>query len=177
MAAITISEYQELVFGAVEYLANTVIRGVTGMNSEIETRYITSEGTDDESWLGFLRKQNSTDVDIWLVTLQNTSSANIREGVGHINKPLSLVVDYFTHYRFGRDVTATETNTEREFHKKVLALDLTFELKRSCLNSDDFPDVEIEGWTFKTGIKRFATDSCHFLHGDVRLKFNEIRII
>lgn len=178
MPAITTTEYIDYVLGAMEFFAQNVIREITGPDSEINTRYITSEGRDEESWLAYLRKEDGT-VDTWMVTLRNLKlSADERNSIGSFDKTIHLVADYWTDYKYGVDYndSANTTNTEREFLKKVLAFDLAMEKKRGCLDSVSYPQVLIEDHNFTAGLKRFKDASCHFLRGDVTLVFYGISL-
>lgn len=175
--AITKEEYIELILGVMDTIATDIITP-NSSGSEIETRYIASEGRDDEQWLGYLRNSDGA-VDIWLLTiagLQGLGEDDDRKGAtGTFSKPVRVVIDYYADYRHGVDVVGevgseTSTNTEREFLKKVLAVDLALEQKRGCLDSR----IYIDKWDMILKLRRFETATTHWMSGVLEIGFTDI---
>lgn len=132
----------------------------------IETRYITSEGRDEEDWRGNLisATPGRKNVNLWLLTV--TSSGGLpygeNESVGSFDKPRTIGVDYFYDWNYGLDFE----NSEDYFNRKLDGIDFVFEQIRTCL-----PDnAEIESWTFRRMIKQFTNSSTHVAKGDLAIK-------
>lgn len=176
--AITKDEYIELILGLLDTIKTDIITP-NSSGSEIETRYIASEGRDDEQWLGYLRNSASV-VDIWLLTisgLQGLGEDDDRKGAtGTFTKPVRVVIDYYSDYRHGVDVIedadpdVARTNTETEFLKKVLAVDLALEKKRGCLDSR----IYIDKWDMILKLRRFETATTHWMSGVLEIGFTDI---
>jgi len=172
----TTEQYQELVFGVLDFLKTDII-APNSPGSAIETRYIAPEGNDDEQWLGFLRDDDMT-VDIWLMTITQLAGLDQRDdrrgSVGTITKPMVIIFDYFADYRQGIDyVENVATNTEREFLKKILAVDLALENKKGCLDGDK---IMINSWDFQLKLKRFDNATVHWANGLLRLDLTDVFI-
>lgn len=176
MAGVTIEQYQTLFLDVLPTLAD-MIRTIAP-DSQIETRYIASDGRNDEAWLGNLRDHNGN-VDIWLMTLNTInglSEEDDRKGaVGTFTKPVTVVLDYYADYRIGIDHVGdvgseVYTNTEREFLKKILALDWSLENQKGCLHDG----VLIRDWNFRLKLRRFETASCHWASGLINIEFSEL---
>jgi hypothetical protein len=170
---ISVADYQALLLGVAETVKTTII-APNSTGSHIETRYIASEGRDDESWLGYLRDTNNV-VDIWLITcnyLVGASEENAENrAVGTFNKPYTLTVDYFADYKQGVDfVDTVATNTEHEFLKKLFAVDLALEKNRHCLGNK----LYIQTWSFRTKLRRFQTATTHWANGIINFEFDGI---
>lgn len=157
----TIEEYQEKLFAIPEYIKTNLITPITG-DSLIKTRYITSEGVDDEQWIGYLRDEDRNDiVDIWLITFAGGEGLppENKGMIGGFDKPVSLYIEYLADYRQGLDYNEDTgaTNSEREFLKKVWAFDFKLESITDCLPNQVF----IESHSYRLNIKQFSSDSCH----------------
>lgn len=173
---ITTEEYQNAVFAVLDYIKTDIITP-NSPGSHIETRYIAPEGQDDEQWLGFLRDQNMV-VDIWCMTIANLTGLpqedERRGSVGTVTKPITIIIDYFADYRQGVDyVEDVATNTEREFLKKVLAVDLALEQKKGCLDADK---ILIRSWDYILKLKRFDNATVHWANGLLRLELVDLFI-
>lgn len=178
---ITTAQYQDKILGVLNTIKTDII-APNSSGSHIETRYIASEGRDDEQWLGYLRDANNV-VDIWLLTLNGlrglSEDAESKGAVGTFSKPVSVVIDYYADYRQGVDVIVNvdpevaKTNTEHEFLKKVLAVDLAFEKKRGCLE----PGIQIVQWDFRLKLRRFATATTHWASGILELRFDDLFLV
>lgn len=177
MAEITTLEYQTLMIGILDVVKTQII-SPNSSGSLIETRYISSEGMDDEQWLGALRDATGN-VDIWLLTfgsLRGLDEDDSDKGAtGTFNKPLSIVVDYFADYKQGLDAVGdvgseSVTNTEREFLKKLFAVDLAIEKKRGCLQDNIF----IRSWDFRIRLRRFETATVHWASGMMQLEVTDL---
>lgn len=167
---ITLTEYQDKLFSTVDYVAANLIRPIDA-NSLIKTRYITSQGNDDESWIGYLRDDTrisnefpSGVVDIWLITISGLRGLpqDQKGMVGGFNKPFSLYIDYFADYRQGLDfddsnLSDIKTNSEREFAKKVFAFDFALENITDCLPNG----VYIQDYDIRCSLRKFSSDTAH----------------
>lgn len=166
----TSSEYQTFLFGALDKVKTQILIPNVG-SSRIKTRYITSEGSDDEQWIGKLRDENNV-TDIWMVTAQmvigRTEEQRQVDPVGTFTKPLTLMLDFFYDYKQGTD----DSNSEKEFLEKVFAVDFALENKRGCLQDN----IRINGWGFRLGIKRFVNSSAHFASGILNLEIQDIAL-
>lgn len=180
MPAITTVQYQELMLSVLDLIKTDIITP-NSAGSDIETRYITSEGRDDESWLGALRDATGN-VDIWLLSyagvLGLSPDATERGAVGTFVKPVRIVIDYFADYKQGLDAVGdvgseTVTNTEREFLKKLFAVDLALEGKRGCLASN----IYIRGWDFQIRLRRFETATTHWASGILQLELTDLFLV
>lgn len=181
----TVLDYQNLILGILDTFKtvildsdNAISTNIDSTTSGVETRYITSEEADQEQWLGYLRNANKI-VDIFLITvsgLKGQSDEDTLAPVGAYEKPLTVIIDYFADYHFGIDETkdvdgnTVETNTEREFQKKVIALDFWLEHNRDCLPNDS----RILKWVVKSGIKNFLTGATHIAKFDIDIVFQDI---
>lgn len=175
----TALQYQTAYFGFVEAL-KTLIE-TNSPDADVETRYIVSEGSNGEQWLAYLRDDEGV-VDKWMITVMQFAGQNQEQGaniapIGGEYKPFRLTVDYFADYRHGLDVVGTigaetTTNTEHEFLKKVMAVDLALEKSRRCLHNE----FEILNWTFNLRLRRFDTASVHWANGIVDVRYTGIRI-
>lgn len=158
----TVEEYQDKFFSTLDYISTGLIAPISPL-SRRETRYITSRGQDEESWIGTLRNDDGV-VDIWLITLVSLTGLPDEQkgGVGTWDKPFSVYIDYFADYRQGYDYDSSnpadiKTNSEREFLKKQIALDYTLENLPSC-----FPNgIWIINWEQRFSLKAFSTDTTH----------------
>lgn len=168
MAAITTEEYQTILLGMLPTIKTDVI-DPNADGSLVITRYITSEGNDDEQWLGNLRDADGK-VDIFLLTFNlivgKRDEDRKDDPPGTFTKPLSVVIDFFYDYQQGIDTD----NSEEEFLKKLFAVDLALEKKRGCLS----PNLWISGWNFRIRIKRFTTASTHWAQGVLDLRLTDI---
>jgi len=180
MAALTGIQYATLVLGALDTVRTDII-APNSPNSEIETRYIASIGFDEEGWLGQLR-DDTNNVDIWLLSvaslrgLDEQSLATVP--IGTFNKPVTLVMDYYADYKHGKDAVGvvgseTVTNTEREFLKKLLAVDNALERKRGCLTGNIF----IDGWDFRIKLRRWEQATTHWASGTLNLRFDSVPVV
>lgn len=171
-------EYADKYFDFVRALKG-LVEGVSP-TSDIDTRYISSNGRNDDEWIAYLTNPAGV-VDRWMITAQGfMGEAEVLEDpnaapVGRFQKPMNIVVDYFADYRFGEDVVGavgaeTTTNTEHEFIKKLLALDLELEKKRRCLQTN----VEILNWTFTMRLRRFKTATTHWASGNLTIRFTDL---
>lgn len=170
-------QYASLILSALD-LVKTDIITPNSTGSQIETRYIASEGVDDEQWLGYLRDSNSV-VDIWLLTVASVRGLDQndedRGSVGAFNKPVTLICDYYADYHQGLDAVGavgseTVTNTEREFIKKMLQVDFALENKRGCLSGN----IYIKSWDFRFKLRRFQQATTHWASGEIILSFGDI---
>lgn len=175
--SITALEYQQVFFDTLASIRDDIL-APSSPGSHIETRYIASEGRDDEQWLSYLRDQNGA-VDIWLMTYSGLMGLNDDDqrgsATGEFTKPVSVVLDYYADYKQGLDVVGaigseTTTNTEHEFLKKVLAVDLLLEKKRRCLQDN----VEIKDWSFRLKLRRFDQATTHWASGLVNIDFSQL---
>ena len=177
--ALTRIEYIQLVLGSLELIKTEIIE-VVAPDSLVNTRYIASEGRDDESWLGYLRDTDGT-VDRWLLTisgfhgLDRNAQTDDPAPVGTFTKPISVVVDYYADYQHGLDAVGaigseTVTNTEREFLKKVLGVDFELEQRYGCLNSN----ILIKDWDFQLKLRRFNQATTHWASGVINLEFTDL---
>jgi len=175
--SLTPTQYAALVLSGLDLLKTTII-APNSTGSIIETRYISSEGDSDEQWVGFLRDEDRV-VDRWLLTVTSVDGLSqqdpLRGSVGTFNKPVTVVCDYYADYHHGPDAVGvvgseTVTNTEREFIKKVLAVDFALENKRGCLGGNIF----IDRWNFQTRLRRFETATTHWANGFITLRFGDI---
>lgn len=170
----TTTQYQDLMFSVLDKIRDDIIEP-NSSGSDIETRYIASEGRDDEAWLGYLRNSSGV-VDIWLLTftgLRGYDQENEQRGaVGTFTKPVSVVLDYYADYRQGVDYDQpnSQTNTEHEFLKKLFAVDLALEQKRGCLD----PNISIRDWDFRIKLRRFEQATCHWANGVLNLELTDI---
>lgn len=173
---ITQTEYTQLLFDSLGLISD-MIKDVDS-SAHVETRYIASEGKNDEQWLAYLRDENNI-VDIWLLTfvgLTGLKEEDDRKGaVGTFTKPSAIVVDYFADYRQGVDAVGalgseTSTNTEREFLKKVFGLDYMLENQKGCLLNN----ILIRDWNFQLKLRRFDTATTHWASGIINLEFSEL---
>lgn len=164
----TIEEYQNTFFGFLGYIKDEIIKAQIAPDSDIETRYITSEGADNEQWIGMLRNSQTDKVDIWLLTISGLRGlpSSAKQPGGVFDKPFFLVIDYYADYKQGTD----EENTEREFDKKMLALDLILEQNQECF----YEGVKITSWEMTKKIQRFSSASCHRLHCVLNLMWTEL---
>lgn len=176
MAVITTLEYQTLLFSIPEALADMI--EAIAPDSGVEKRYISSEGKNDDEWLGYLRNAAGV-VDLWLLTfngLTGLEEGNEAKGAtGTFTKPLSVVMDYWADYHQGVDTigavgSETTTNTEREFLKKVFAIDLALEKKRGCLQNN----IRIIKWDFRIKLRRFPQATTHWMSGIIDLEVQDI---
>lgn len=170
MAALTSTEYADLLLGALDTLKDDII-APNSAGSDIETRYISSIGFDEESWLGQLRDETGN-VDIWLMTvtgLRGLSQRDLQDApVGGTVKPVNIVMDYYADYRHGTD----GSNTERAFLRKLFAVDWALELKRGCLANR----IYIDGWDFRVKLRRWEQATTHWASGVINLRFDEIPV-
>lgn len=170
----TVTEYQDLLFSVLDKIKTDII-SPNSTGSEIETRYITSEGRNDDSWLGVLRNTNGV-VDIWLLTFLTSIGLSqedaSRGAVGTFTKPVSVLLDYYADYRQGVDYDQLngQTNTEREFLKKLFAVDFALENKRGCLDTK----ISILSWDFRYKLRRFEQATCHWGSGVLNLELTDI---
>lgn len=159
-------------------MIKTEIIAPNSPGSHIETRYISSEGRDDNKWLGYLRDDAGV-VDLWLITYLDFKGTE--EGgdsdvpVGTFTKPISVVLDYYADYKYGVDSigdvgSETKTNTEREFLKKVFAVDYELENRKGCLQGN----ILISGWDFRLKLRRFETATTHWMSGVLSLEFTDL---
>lgn len=169
---ITVTEYQDRIFNVLELIKTNLITPITG-DSLIKTRYITSEGVNDEQWIGYLRdEERNNQVDIWLITLAGGSSFDDNP-MGAFDKPLQVYVEYLSDYRQGLDYDDSDpdniqTNSEREFLKKVFAFDFKVESLKGCLGTD----ITVISHSFQISIKQFSSDSCHRAQFVLNLKLD-----
>lgn len=170
MSAITTSAYQQLWFDALDTIKDEII-APNSAGSQIETRYIAPDGRNDEQWLGYLRDANGK-VDIWLMTfsmVNGLSGEDDQKGaVGTFNKPVSVIIDYFADYRQGTDAS----NSETEFLKKLIAVDLELEKRKGCLKGQTM----IRDWNFILKLRRFETATTHWATGILNIWFSEVFI-
>ncbi len=140
-------------------------------DSSIDTRYISSEGRNDDQWISYIRDAAGV-VDRWMITLSSLTGVSEGEGdsgsapVGMFHKPGTLVVDYYADYRYGTDAS----NTEAEFLKKVMAFDLELEKSRRCLQTN----VEILNWTLTMRLRRFETAATHWMSSNITFRFTDL---
>lgn len=177
MAGITITEYQTLILGTLDWIKIDILAPIAP-DSHIETRYISSEGNNNEEWLAYLRDADNV-VDVWLLTFnmfKGLSEADPNKGsVGTFTKPVTVVIDYYADYRFGSDVVGdvgleSTTNTEHEFLKKIVGVDLALENKKGCLKDS----IMIVSWDFRLKLRRFDTATTHWASGILSLDFSEL---
>lgn len=165
-------------FGAMDLVKSEILVPNVG-SSIVKTRYITSEGADDEQWLNYL-KNESGQTDIWVMTPINLVGKDEKQReeddvVGTFSKPLKLALDFFYDYKQGLDYNDTDpdnivTNSEHEFLEKLFAVDLALESKRGCLGGN----VYVDSWSFRLKIKRFQNASTHYANGILDLMLRDI---
>lgn len=171
----TLEQYQNLIFSTVDYIATNLIAPIEG-DSQIATRYITSEGQNDEDWIGYLRNDSGI-VDIWLITIVGFRGLpGEQKAVGTFDKPITILIDYFADYRQGlnfddTDLDDIKTNTERKFLKKVIALDFALENLTDCLPNGTL----IESWETRMSLKKFTSDTTHRSTTVLNLKMTGIK--
>lgn len=159
-----VSDYITKLFAVADNIAQNVIRPIN-TDSLIKTRYITSQGQDDEQWIGLLRDEaRGGIVDIWLITFSGLRGLpqDQKGMMGGFDKPVSLYIDYFADYRQGLDYddsnpSSIKTNSEREFLSKVFAFDYALEKVSTCLPNG----VQIESYDIRLSLKQFSSDTAH----------------
>lgn len=160
--------YLDLILGLLEKIKEDIILPNVEA-SRVITRYITSEGVDDEGWLAHL-KDDDGKVDIFLLTFNlivgKDERSRLEDPTGTFEKPISVTIDYFYDYTQGMAVD----NSEKRFLSNVLVVDNALENKRGCLDSK----IQIDGWTFRLKIKRFANASTHWMSGVINLKLQDL---
>jgi hypothetical protein len=133
----------------------------------IATRYITSEGRDDERWRGHLLTESPgrKKVNVWCLTVLMNQGLPFDkdEAIGSFNKPYSIGIDYFYDWDFGNDTK----NSEDFFNKKVDGFDFILEQIRTCLPNN----ADIDSWVFRRMIRQFTNASTHVAKGDLLLTF------
>lgn len=161
--SITKEQYAQKFEDILTYIETSLIRPATGVNSKIKKRIITSQGTDQEQWLGFLR-DGSKVVDIWVMTLANIRGLAPRDkgDTTGFDKPFQIYIEYFADYTFGTDAS----NSEAEFRKKCLYFDYLLEDNWSCLPNSTI----INDWQFNYSVMRFKTSSVHWAKGFLNLR-------
>ena len=166
----TSEQYITLLFAGATYIKDNII-SPNSAGSTIETRYITSEGNNDEDWIGHLRGTDGK-ANIWLITflgLQGLGKEN--NAVGTTDKRVRILLDFFYDYRQGVDYVEDEsTNSEREFLTRLFGVDFALEQKKGCLTNG----IEILDWNFSIKLKRFNNDTTHWAQGVLNLEYSAI---
>lgn len=173
------AEYVKLVFSVMDLLKSEILKSDVIGGSRVVTRYITSEGADDEQWLAHLRDESGV-ADVFIMTVNLLTGVDEAErqkhSVGRFTKPINVALDFFFDYKYGVDYTEDDdgvtltTNSERQFLEKVFAVDFALESKRGCLSGN----IRINGWILRLKIKRFANASTHWLNGTLQLEIQDV---
>lgn len=175
----TQQDYLKLLFSVADLLKTEILKPSVIGDSQVVTRYITSEGTDDEQWLAHLR-DDTQKTDVFIMTFSSITGVEERLRsqfqTNTTGKPINLALDFFFDYEHGVDYTEDSggamltTNSERQFLEKVFAVDFALENKKGCLHSN----IRIDAWLFRLKIKRFANASTHWLNGTLSLEIQDI---
>ena len=171
----TLTEYTQKFFDILDYFKTTVLLNDISPGSDVSTRIISGKGLNDQDWIGYLRNVDTEKVDRWLVAIKGLQGIDPKlKTVGAFDKPIKLSIYYFADYRQGYDFDEDtgNTNTEREFLKKQIALDWYFEtLPNGCLPGS----VIVGAWNLDTSIMKFPSDSVHHAAWTIDLKLQQIQ--
>lgn len=166
--ALTQLQYTELIESVLDAFKTYVVTPVAGL-SEIETRYITSVGENNEEWIQTLRKDDGT-CDIWMISTTGFRGVRDEEqdSSTRIKKPMTVIIDYITDYLQGTDLD----NTEKPFRAKCFGIDYYLEQKRRCLINN----LEIAEWDARLGLRRFSTATTHIAKFDIQVYLTDVDI-
>lgn len=160
-----IETYQGVITGLVETLAGYV--EAVSPDSGIETRFISSQDNEVESWRGALLASSPTEtkVDVWYLTVKGNDGESLDEiEIGSFNQVVRIAIDYFYDFDFGTDAD----NSEEVFNERIDALTYVFEQIRTCLPSN--AEILIYQWT--RTVKQFKYASTHIARCDLFIKLS-----
>jgi hypothetical protein len=173
MAALTLTEYQDLIESVITKLKTEIVEKVSE-DARVETRYITTQTNNNDEWIYVLREEDKS-IDIWMITFDFLRGVNPAEQASSnsVKKPLKFVIDYVTDYKQGYD--DSDNNTELPFRRKAIGVDYYLEKGRSGVITG-LCNIDIIEWRASLGIKRFPSSAVHIAKFDISLELRGIHI-